>query len=190
MVLKLIALAASLLAATPASAGNDLAFPLIERKKVAIGGDEFEFGLYDANDKSVTNFVYAVYRDKFLIKIGVLDGAAASVVPAGKFKIPPTLVGIQFIQGGHQRTLMYFSLNTNEVREIGSIGTNSACIFQRPGKNGLLESVDEDRGKLTLTRYKVESSRIRKVGSTKVTDSQTAILDNLCKKYNLLPVGE
>lgn len=188
--LKKIALAASLLAATPASAGIDLAFPLIESKKVVIGGNEFQIGLYDANDKSVTNFVYAVYLDKFLIKIGVLNGAAAAIVPAGKFHILPTLVGIQYIQGGHQRTLMYFSLDPDEVRQIGSIGTNSACIFQRPGKNGLLESVDEDRGKLTLTRYKVESSRIRDVGSAKVPDSHIPIVADLCKKYNLLPVEE
>lgn len=187
---KMIALVAALLAATPASAAKDLAFPLIESKHVVIGGDDFELGLYSANDKSTTNFIYAVYRDKFLVKIGVLDGAAPAIVPAGKFQLPPNLIGIQFIQGGHQRTLAYFSLHTDEVREVGSIGTNSACIFQRPGKIGQVESVDEDRGKLTLTAYKVEPARVRKVGSAKVSDSQTSIVVELCKKHNLLPQQE
>ncbi|NHZ35823.1 hypothetical protein [Massilia rubra] len=183
---KIIALLAALVAATPALGAKDLAFPIIESKKLVIDGSEFELGLYSANDKSATNFVYAVYRDGFLLKIGALDGAAPAIVPAGKFQLPPSLIGIQFIQGGHQRTLKYFSFHSDEVKEVGSIGTNSACIFQRPGKNGVLESVDEDRGNLTLTTYKVEAAKIRKLGSTKVSASQTAVVTDLCEKHNLL----
>ncbi|NHZ66989.1 hypothetical protein [Massilia genomosp. 1] len=184
--LKMIALLAALAAASPAFAAKDLAFPIIESMKVVIDGNEFELGLYGANDKSRTNFVYAVYSNDYLVKIGVLDGAAPAIVPAGKFQLPPNLIGIQFIQGGHQRTLKYFSFHGDEAKEVGSIGTNSACIFQRPGKNGVLESVDEDRGNLTLTTYKVEAAKIRKFGSTKVSASQTAVVTDLCEKHNLL----
>lgn len=167
-------------------AATGLALPLISSEQVIVDDTAYHVGLYEANDRSRTNFVYAIHREGYLIRIGKLDGAAPAVVIGRKFPWPPSVFDVQFIQGGHQRTLTLFSLDPNGVREIGSIGSNAACIFHRSGKPGLLEALDEDRGTVTLTRYAVGKARIRRLGTTVITEAQGDNITALCEQYNVL----
>jgi hypothetical protein len=185
MVLKVaFAIVMSILAGQVLAA-DDLLFPNVDEKNIIIGKNDFRVGVYSVNDKSPSNFVFAVYKNGFLIKLRILDGVLPSIVSPAISAWPVSIFGIRMNQGGHERLIKYFSLYNDDVPELGEIGSNGACILSRPKMIGLIESVNEESGSVFLSAYKIEESGVKKVKSKKLIGSEVNAIKAWCAEYNL-----
>ncbi|WP_256079141.1 hypothetical protein [Massilia sp. YIM B04103] len=183
--LKILISSIALLLTPPAEAGESLVFPIIDSKKIIFDGNVFQIGLHATNDNSLGNFVFSIHRNGFLIKISVLDGTSPSLILPQQYNWPKDVLGVRLGQGAHETTIRYFALGSTEVAEIGAIGSNAACIYQRPRENGVVEAIDEDRNKIIVTKYKIESRTVRQLGERRLPLAHAEAVRKLCEAYNL-----
>ncbi|NHZ87964.1 hypothetical protein F2P45_02790 [Massilia sp. CCM 8733] len=168
----------------PARAATDWILPLIDTKPLLVENLGFQVSLYSADDRGSGQFVFAVHRNKLLIKLEAMDGIAPVILLPNQYGWPAGVAGIGYGEGAHQRTIRYFKLRTNDVKEIGTI-SSSACIYPSPGRPGVVEAIDEHRGIVTSTTYRVERTRIRKLRSGTMTPSQDKVVSKMCSEHGL-----
>lgn len=156
-----------LMLSSRAASSTNLDLPYIDGQSFVLGRDKFDVGIYSINHESGSRFVFAAYRNGVMIDVRLLDGIYPTIVKQHDRVWSTDIVGIRFKDGGHQTTIKYFAVDARAVHEIGSISSSAACIYRLGVGDDRIGVIDEDRGEITLTTYRIRRNGVLEINSAK-----------------------
>src|SRR5262249_54037893 len=106
---------------------------------------------------------FSIVRNGYLIDIRLLDGMDPVIVSGGDRGWPGGVFAIKFREGAHETVVEYMSLRDNELRPMGKVASNAACIFQHPEHKTMVLAVDEDKGAAIESTFEIQQNQLKKL---------------------------